>query len=159
MAELIEEHNGDDGLLADARNDKDKVTKASASARLKDIKSDRSAADERKVVTEWLALFEKELAIDAKLKAAQDDLTAKVVAKYGKLTVDEIKTLVVDDKWLSVIESTVQGELDRVSHTLTGRVRELAERYSSNLPALSNRATTIANRVGDHLRAMGMQWI
>ena len=49
-----------------------------------------------------------------------------VLGKYAKLSEDEIKTLVVEDKWLAAVRGAVQGELDRVSQTLTGRVRELA---------------------------------
>ena len=50
---------------------------------------------------------------------------------------DEIKTLVVDDKWLATLAAAVQGELDRVSQTLTGRIRQLAERYATPLPQLT----------------------
>ena len=39
MEELAEEHGGEGGLLEDARNDKDKLTKASVAARLKEINS------------------------------------------------------------------------------------------------------------------------
>ena len=37
IEEMAEEHGGEDGLLADAKNDKDKLTKASVAARLKEI--------------------------------------------------------------------------------------------------------------------------
>ncbi|MEZ4404430.1 MAG: hypothetical protein R3B06_30705 [Kofleriaceae bacterium] len=53
------------------------------SARMKDIKHDRDAADERKVLGDYLALTEKEAEASAKAKAAQEDLTEKIVAKYG----------------------------------------------------------------------------
>ena len=55
----------------------------------------------------------------------------------AKLSEDELKTLVVDDKWLATLEADVQTELDRVSQALTGRIRQLAERYSTPLPALN----------------------
>ena len=42
----------------------------------------------------------------------------------------------VDDKWLATLAAAVQGELDRVSQTLTGRIRQLAERYATPLPQL-----------------------
>jgi hypothetical protein len=64
-----EEHGGEDGLLAEARNDKDKLTKASVAARLKEIKA-TDAADERKVLGDYLALVEKESSISEKAKAA-----------------------------------------------------------------------------------------
>jgi type I restriction enzyme M protein len=50
LEELEEEHGGEDGLLAEAKNDKGKLTKASATARLVDIKRDKTAVDERKVL-------------------------------------------------------------------------------------------------------------
>jgi len=37
MEEIAEEHSGEGGLLEDAKNDKDKLTKASVAARLKEI--------------------------------------------------------------------------------------------------------------------------
>ena len=68
----------------------------------------------------------------------------KLDAKYPKLTEDEIKTLVVDDKWLATLAAAVQGELDRVSQTLTGRIRQLAERYATPLPQLTDEVATLA---------------
>jgi hypothetical protein len=42
---------------------------------------------------------------------------------------------VVDDQWLATLAAAVQGELDRVSQTLIGRIRQLAERYAPPTPA------------------------
>ena len=153
--ELLEEHSGDEGLLADARNDKDKVTKASAAARLQVVKSDKDAADERKVLAEFLALAEKESKVSANAKAAQEGLTAKVVAKYTKLTEDEIKQLVVEDKGMSALGAAVQGELARASQTLTGRISELAERYGTPLPQLEGETIMLGARVARHVARMG----
>jgi type I restriction enzyme M protein len=158
IEELAEEHGGEDGLLAEAMNDKDKLTKASVAARLKDIRNDRDAADERKVLGDYLALVEKESEASAKTKAAQEELTVKVAAKYGKLTEEDIKNLTVEDKWLATLEATVNGELDRVSQTLTGRVRELAERYAMPLPRLTADLSMLASRVDEHLKNMGAVW-
>jgi len=74
-----------------------------------------------------------------------------------KLTEDEIKALVVDDKWLAALAAAVQGELDRVSQTLTGRIRDLAERYATPLPHLTDEVATLAARVDEHLKKMGFQ--
>ena len=156
MEEMAEEHGGEGGLLEDARNDKDKLTKASVAVRLMEIgKTDLDAADERQALKTYLALTEQEADAGAKLKAAQDALMAKVAARYGQLTEDEIKTLVVDDKWLATLGAAVQGELDRVSQTLTGRIRQLAERYATPLPRLTGEVASFAARVDAHLQKMG----
>jgi type I restriction enzyme M protein len=157
MEEMAEEHGGEEGLLADAANDKGKLTKASVTARLKEIKGDADAADERKALNDYLAIVEQEAVTADKLADAQEKLTEQVAAKYPKLTEDEIKTLVVDDKWLATIAATVQGELDRVSQTLTGRIRQLAERYATPLPSLEGEVSALATKVESHLKAMGFK--
>jgi len=153
--ELLEEHGGDDGLLADARNDKDKITKVSATARLHVVKGDKDAADERKVLVEFLSLVEKEQKVSASAKAAHEALTAKIVAKYAKLTDDDIKTMVVDDKWLATTEAAIRGEIDRVSHTLTSRISELADRYVVPMSVVLTELATHAGRVDETLKRMG----
>ena len=75
--------------------------------------------------------------------------------KYPALTEADIQTLVVDDKWLASIKAAVQGELDRVSQTLTGRIRQLAERYATPLPQLVDEVAMLAARVDGHLKKMG----
>ena len=106
----------------------------------------------------YLALIEQESEAGKKVKDAQKALDAKVAAKYGKLTEAEIKTLVVDDKWLATLAAAVQSELDRVSQALTGRIRQLAERYATPLPQLTGEVATLAARVDEHLKKMGAVW-
>ena len=48
--------------------------------------------------------------------------------------------------------------MDRVSQTLTGRIRELAERYATPLPKLTDEVETLAARVDEHLKKMGASW-
>jgi len=136
---MAEEHGGEEGLLEDAKTDKD-------------------AADERKALQDYLALIQQEVDTDSKLKTEHGALMAKVAAKYGQLTEDEIKTLVVDDKWIDTLAAAVQGELDRVSQALTGRIRELAERYASPLPQITGEVAALASRMDEHLKKMGVSW-
>ena len=104
------------------------------------------------------ASLEKESATGKKVKEAQKALDAKVAARYRQLSEAEIKTLVVDDKWLAALAASVQGELDRVSQSLTGRIRQLAERYATPLPRLAGEVETLTARVDQHLRTMGFIW-
>ena len=155
MEELNEEHGGEEGLLADAKNDKGNLTKASVKTRLGEIADDKEADDERKILREYLALIEKEGAASKKVKEVVKALDAKVAAKYGKLTKDEIKIVAVDDKWMGTLAAVVQSELDRVSQALTGRIKQLAERYITPLPQLVSDTEALAARVDGHLKKMG----
>ena len=84
MEEMDEEHGGEDGLLAEAKNDKGKLTKASVKARLAEIKHDKDAADERKLLDAYVALIEQEAAASKQVKDAQKALDAKVSAQYSR---------------------------------------------------------------------------
>jgi type I restriction enzyme M protein len=155
LDELAEEHGAEGGLLEDARNDKDKLTKLSVAARLREIRSDAEAADERQMCEQYLALAEQEAQASARLKSAQDVLNQLVLARYATLTQAEVQSLVVDDKWLATLATAVQGEIDRVGQTLTGRLRQLAERYADPLPVLTARVAELDAKVAEHLRRMG----
>jgi len=158
LEEISEEHGNEGGLLEDAKNDKDKLTKASVTARLKEIKSDNDTNDERQVIQRYLGLVEKESTVVSSIKTAKETMTVKVAAKYEQLTESEIKTLVVDDKWIAALENAVQGELDRVSQTLTGRIQELAQRYESTLPQILDEVYILSSTVNEHLKKMGASW-
>ncbi|MBM3494982.1 MAG: type I restriction endonuclease subunit M, partial [Armatimonadetes bacterium] len=161
LDEMREEHGGEEGLLAEViegEGDKRTITAKAVKARLRKIGKDPDYADEIKALNEYDALLDTQIEFKAKLKAAREGLDAKLHAKYPKLTEDDVKSLVVDDKWLATLADAVQGELDRVSRTVTGRVRQLAERYARTLPMLSEDAADYATRIDTHLRRMGAVW-
>jgi type I restriction enzyme M protein len=161
LTEMREENSGEEGLLAEVievEGDKQKIVAKAVKARLKEIGTDPLYADERMALEAYFGVLDQQTEAKAKRKAAQEDLDKKIDAKYPKLTEPEIKTLVVDDKWMARLSAAVKGELDRVSQTLTGRIRELAERYSAPLPKLTKEVETLAARVEDHLKAMGASW-
>ncbi len=155
LEELDEEHGGEEGLLAEARTDKGKLTAKSVKDRLKEIADDQDADDERKVLNEYLKLLEQEYEACKKVKEAQKAIYERVAAKYGQICEPEIKTLVIDDKWLTALANMVRSELDRVSKVLTGRIQELAERYVVPLPQLIDEITALSDRVDGHIKKMG----
>lgn len=106
----------------------------------------------------YLDLLDEQSALKSKVKEADAALNQLAYDKYPSLSVKEIKTLVVDDKWLTALAAAVQGELDRVSQTLTGRIRQLAERYETPLPKLVETVATLSARVDEHLVQMGAVW-
>ena len=155
LEELDEEKGSDDGPLAEAKTDKGKLTAKSVKDRLKAIRGDKTADEERQALDECLVLLEKEAAASKRVKDAQKVLDAQVAARYAQLSEDELKALVVDDKWLVTLAADVQTELGRVSQALSGRIRQLAERYATPLPALNAEAEALAAKVNEHLVKMG----
>jgi type I restriction enzyme M protein len=161
LDEMREENSGEDGLLAEViegDGDKQKIVAKAVKARLKEIGQDQLYDDERAALEAYAHLLEQQTKAKAKRKAEQEALDKKIDARYPKLTEAEIKTLVVDDKWMARLSAVVQGEINRVSQTLTDRVWQLAERYSKPLPRLTEQVETLSARVEKHLKAMGAAW-
>jgi type I restriction enzyme M protein len=154
ITELEEEHGGDEGALGSL----DKIGKKEVSARLKEIGADDSEKAEADALGRWLELSERESALKRDVKEQDAALDLLAYEKYPRLSEAEIKALVIDDKWMSRLEAEVKGELDRVSQTLTGRIRELAERYATPLPALVEEVAALSARVDEHLKKMGASW-
>ncbi|WP_369721121.1 N-6 DNA methylase [Bradyrhizobium sp. LLZ17] len=150
IAELEEEHGGEEGFLGAL----DKIGKAEVSAQVKKITGDKDAKDEIAVLQQWLKLNSEEAELKRAIREADAALDKLAYDKYPKLTEVEIQTLVVDDKWLTTIAAAVQGELDRVSQTLTVRIRLLADRYAAPLPQIVYEVTALAARVDGYLKKM-----
>ena len=154
VSEMEEEHVGEDGAFAEL----DKVNKANIVARLKEIKDDEDSQEEAAVLNGWLKLSSEETGLKKCLKEAESSLGCQLYARYPKLAETDIKTLVVNDKWLAALNAVIQSEMDRVSQKLTQRVRELAERYEDSLPRMVDRVVELEARVNCHLEMMGFAW-
>ena len=151
ITELEEEHSGEDAVFSGY----DKINQAEVNARLKEIKGDPDAEDERKVLSEWLKLTKSEADLKKQIKAFDAALDAQALAQYPQLTTAEIQTLVVQDKWMASLRSAIAAETDRTSQTLTQRIKELADRYDTPVPALTRRVAELEAKVNAHLAKMG----
>ena len=151
LAELEEEHGGDEGAFAEL----EKVNKVNVAARLREIEGDAESKDEAAALRDWQKANAEQTALKKQLKEAEAALDAAAYARYPELSESDVKALVVDDKWLAALEAAIAGETDRVSQRLTRRVKELAERYETPLPAISSRVAELEARVNGHLEKMG----
>jgi type I restriction enzyme M protein len=106
----------------------------------------------------YLELLDAQSELKSKVREADAALDTLAYEQYPQLSVEEIKTLVVDDKWLATLDLSLRGELDRVSQTLTTRIRQLAERYDMPLAKLIAIVGELSVRVDEHLQKMGVIW-
>jgi type I restriction enzyme M protein len=95
---------------------------------------------------------------EADAKKASKELEEVVIARYKKLTEAEIKTLLVQTKWIGAVSTSIEAVLDSVRRTLSGRLQTLASRYDDTLPTITAAAVAKTNAVETHLKKMGMSW-
>jgi type I restriction enzyme M protein len=158
LEECVEEHSGDEGLLADALTDMGKVTKGSVKDRLKALRDEPDSDEEFAALTRCLELIDAEADAGKAVKEAQSELDAKVLARYAKLSETEIKSLVVEDKWFAALRAAIEGEVEQLTQRLSSRVTELESRYGIALPALTRDVADLSSRVESHLKRMGLAW-
>jgi type I restriction enzyme M protein len=176
ITELEEEHGSagspqvaEEGYFADL----DKVNKANVQKRLKELLATKpkaknqdlsiaaeseTAYGEQAVLELYLKLLDDQTELNKKIKEAIAYLDIKVIERYKTLTEEEIKQLVVDDKWMASIERSVKTEMERISQRLTQRIKELAERYETPLPKQTTDVAELENKVSAHLQKMGFVW-
>lgn len=158
LAEFVEEHGGDEGLLDEARNDKGEVVKGEVTRRLKAIFAEPDSDEEREALTRCLGLMEAEAGLNRRVKAARAALDAEVLGRYSTLSEDEIKELAIHDKWFAAIDGMSQEEVQRLTQALVRRVQELEERYLLPLAEVATDLECLGAAVESHMRAMGLVW-
>ncbi len=159
LTEIQEEQTVEDCFFADF--DEKFSTKINAQKRLKVINIPRlkaENAEEIKVLLTYLKLIDDQAELNKKIRIAVTALDIKVLERYKTLTEDEIKALVVDDKWMASLERSVKTEMERISQRLTQRIKELAERYQTPLPKQTTEVAELENKVIAHLKEMGFLW-
>ena len=113
---------------------------------------------ELNIINQYIELRDDERELKKKIKEKEQELDDTLYAKYPELTEEEIKLLVVNDKWLTTINNAVSGEIDHISQRLTNRIKELSERYDTPLPATNDLVNDIESTVNTHLEKMGFTW-
>ncbi|MBI5726438.1 MAG: type I restriction-modification system subunit M [Ignavibacteriales bacterium] len=164
MEEMKEEHAIEDGLLWEATEYNEekktyKITKASLAKGIKEVgKRNADNQDEFDMLAAYKKLMDDVAVTQAKIKTAYAELEKKVIVQYPKLTIDEIKTIVVEKKWMANMVQRIHTEMDNISHRLTQRIKELADRYETTLPNLTNDVALLTSKVDNHLKQMNYKW-
>ncbi len=156
--EFEEEHSGEDGVLEEIKNDRGNITKTSLNKRIREIKDDKDAIDELKILEKYLGLMDRESDVKRKIRDAEKKLQKKLQAKYKELAKEEVQDILVNDKWLASITDEINTEMDRISHRLTTRIKELSERYEQTLPEIEAEVEELSKKVESHLQRMGFAW-
>lgn len=156
VQEYIEEHAVEEGLLQDAVADSGKVTKVSANTRLKKARYEKADHEEIQGLQHVIDLFNAESVAKATAKEAQDALDTAALKQYGKLTEDDVKTLVVDDKWAAVIQGRIADGVNALTLTLVARIQQLGDRYAETVGTLDAELQKLETKVTQHLADMGI---
>ena len=153
MVELVDEHSGDDGCF----NDLEKINKGVINKHLKEIKDVEGFEEDVEIFKSYIHLMDQIAQAKKEIKSFDNSLDKLLLEKYTELTKDEIKSLVIDDKWLSVIKNGVLRLIGQVVQDLNNSIVTLDGRYKNTLPELNSKADQLEKKVEDHLKKMGFE--
>ncbi|MGN8966893.1 N-6 DNA methylase [Intestinimonas sp. HCP28S3_D6] len=149
-------------LCESAVTEKGTVTKSSIMLRLFIIRTvesvPESLQDDVNQLRQALDLCGKVSDYNKVVKDLNKALDEKCRARYDSLTDEEILDLLVNKKWFDSIFSGIADLYAAISHRLTNRIIELAERYENTLPELDKNTTEYEAKVKSHLERMGFKW-
>lgn len=151
LQESEEENAVEEGLFEDL----DKVNLTSVKALYKEKKKSVLAKEEAQVFENYIALQETLAETNAFIKKQKTKIEKAVTEIYPTLSEKEIKHLVIEKKWLHNLENALHAETDKISQTLSQRIKELAERYRETLGELEAQTIDYEAKVKLHLQKMG----
>jgi len=152
----------DHPLCSNAYNDKGSINASGIKTRIQILRQTlpipEDYSEDYAELTRFYNLYRTNADKSAILKDLQKALDEKVKAKYAILTDDEIKELLVNKKWYYSIYDGIDKLYNAISHNLSSRITELAERYEFTLPQFEKDVNDYEKKVKEHLLKMGFVW-
>ena len=114
--------------------------------------------DEYNALLAYQAKITEKEEVDKAIKEAQKTLDDLVLAKYGQLTIDEVKHLLFEKKWMARLESDITDAIEQVLNALGSRVVLIAKRYEHTLGVIEKKTAQSKEKVKSALERMGYTW-
>ena len=133
---------------------------ASLNAEIEDLRGDSDPDDELPPETlKTISRKENEARkLSREAKRLRKELDEAVIKKYKDLSVDEIKRLLFNAKWLARLSHDISIEIDGVMNECMSRLMMIAERYGRTLVEIEKDTDESREAVRNALGRMGYVW-
>ncbi|WQU98121.1 type I restriction-modification system subunit M [Helicobacter pylori] len=145
--EFIEEHSNEEGLFDEL--------KVNESVLKKELKNATDPEDEQILKTALELLEAKNKAQKAKNKA-DEALELKAFHQYKKLEIEEIKDLIIKDKWLNSLKNALEDKILKRINAFSSALNAIIANYSNSLLELDQEVKESESKVLEHLKDLGL---
>ncbi|MGL2625485.1 type I restriction-modification system subunit M [Helicobacter pylori] len=147
LDEFIEEHSNEEGLF-DGLKINESVLK-------KELKNATDLEDKQilKTALEWLEAKNKVLKMKNK---AYEELELKAFHQYKNLEINEIKDLIIKDKWLNSLKNALENKIQKRINAFISALNEIISSYSNSLLELDKEVKESESKVLEHLKDLGL---
>ncbi len=155
-AEMEEEHK--DEYLDETNFEGGKITDTSLNKRKKLLETTGRQKEELDIIVRYTDIKQEISAAKSVIKVCNTELKEAVQKRYETLTPDEVKDIVINDKWYGTLSKRLDGQMQQVGQQLTSSVIALVERYENTLSEIDRDIENLEQKVNIHLKAMGFKW-
>ncbi|GAA8333298.1 type I restriction-modification system subunit M [Helicobacter pylori] len=145
--EFIEEHSNEEGLFYEL--------KINESVLKKELKNATDLEDEKILKTALELLEAKNKALKMKNKA-YEELELKAFHQYKNLELNEIKDLIIKDKWLNSLKNALENKILKRINAFSSALNEIIQTYSNSLLELDKEVKESELKVLEHLKDLGL---
>ncbi|GAA8697750.1 type I restriction-modification system subunit M [Helicobacter pylori] len=145
--EFIEEHSSEEGLFYES--------KINESVLKKELKNATDLEDKKILKTALELLEAKNKALKMKNKA-HEELELKAFHQYKNLELDEIKDLIIQDKWLKSLKNALENKILKRINAFTSTLNGIVSSYSNSLLELDKEVKESESKVLEHLKDLGL---
>ncbi|EMJ39798.1 type I restriction-modification system, M subunit [Helicobacter pylori GAMchJs117Ai] len=147
LDEFIEEHSNEDGLF-DGLKINESVLK-------KELKNATDLEDKEILKTALDMAEAKNKALKMKNKA-YEELELKAFHQYKNLEINEIKDLIIKDKWLNSLKNALENKIQKRTNAFISALNEIISSYSNSLLELDKEVKESESKVLEHLKDLGL---
>ncbi|RVZ55332.1 type I restriction-modification system subunit M [Helicobacter pylori] len=147
LDEFIEEHSNEEGLFDEL--------KINESVLKKELKNATDLEDKQILKTALELLEAKNKALKMKNKA-YEELELKAFHQYKNLEINEIKDLIIQDKWLNSLKNALENKIQKRINAFISALNEIISSYSNSLLELDKEVKESESKVLEHLKDLGL---
>ncbi|MGL2380668.1 type I restriction-modification system subunit M [Helicobacter pylori] len=145
--EFIEEHSNEEGLFYEL--------KINESVLKKELKN-ATDLEYKKILKTALELLEAKNKVLKMKNKAHEELELKAFHQYKNLKLDEIKDLIIKDKWLNSLKNALENKILKRINAFTSALNEIISSYSNSLLELDKEVKESESKVLKHLKDLGL---
>ncbi|WP_033621429.1 type I restriction-modification system subunit M [Helicobacter pylori] len=145
--EFIEEHSNEEGLFYEL--------KVNESVLKKELKNATDPEDEQ-ILKTALELLEAKNKVQKAKNKADEELELKAFHQYKKLEIEEIKDLIIKDKWLKRLKNALEDKILKRINAFSSALNEIIANYSNSLLELDKEVKESESKVLEHLKDLGL---
>lgn len=147
LDEFIEEHSNEEGLF-DGLKINESVLK-------KELKNATNPEDKQILKTALELLEAKNKVLKMKNKA-YEELELKAFHQYKNLEINEIKDLIIKDKWLNSLKNALENKIQKRINAFISALNGIISSYSNSLLELDKEVKESESKVLEHLKDLGL---